>query len=169
MKVLHLLLPLVPVSINLAVIGITQLNIYNNYDAPIQYAVDSSPVEAIEQFTITKQWMESNNLTKGNTCIFITTNPSCELSNYYNNRVLLSINESSNVDIKDTTAVSNLSLKLNERFIGKGSKGSEFVKHPINLNLYMRWGDLNWLGYFIDLICWIYLVLVWFVIWLVIN
>lgn len=169
LKTWHLLLPLIPVSINLAFIGITHLNIYNNYDAPIQYAVDSSPIEAVQQFNTVKDWMEVNKLTNGNTCIFITTNPSCKLSNYYNNRVLLSIEESKNVNIKDTTAVSNLSLKLNERFIGKGDKGKEYIKHPINLNLYMRWGNLKSLGYWLDIVSFIYLGLALFLIKAFIN
>lgn len=162
MKVITLVALTVPVVINFTSIIITNVNIHNNYSAPINYAVDSSPTEAVEQFTNVKTWMEENKLTEGNSCVFIKSNPNCDLGNYYNNRILLSIAESSTVDTNNTTAVSNLSLKLNERFIGKGSEGSEYTKMPINYNLYLRWKDMLLVGWFVDLYCWIYLVGIWF-------
>lgn len=164
MKLITLALVSLPVFINILSVGITEINIHNNYSAPISYAVDSNPKEAIEQFNTVKKWMEDNRLTNGNTCVFIKTNPYCELNNFYSNRVVTSITESSNVN--DAVAISNLSLKLNERFIGKSSNGAEYVKKPINLNIYLRYGSLTWLGWWIDLICYSYFVVIWFLFYL---
>jgi hypothetical protein len=159
-KLLALAVATVPFIINWGSIVVTNISIHNNYSAPISYAVDSTPKEAIQQFNHVKTWMENNHLTKGNTCIFIKTNPYCELSNFYSNRIITSINESDNVT--DPVAISNLSLKLNERFIGKGSEGVEYVKKPTNLNLYMRWRNLSWLGWWFDLLGWMFLIAIWF-------
>lgn len=164
MKLYQLVLLSTPVFINFAAIGLTNIDVHNNYSAPINYAVDSSPQEAVKQFNTVKNWMEVNNLTNGNSCVFIKTNPNCKLDNYYNHRILLSIKESNTVNVNNTTAVSNLSLKLNERFVGTGNKGSQYNKMPINFNLYLRWKNLALLGWFIDLICWGYLVGIWIVI-----
>lgn len=145
-------------SVNLVSMGFTKVNIYNSYSAPINYAVDSSPQEAITQLTQVKEWMKSNKLTKGNTCVFVTSNPYCELNNFYEQRLNVSIAElETAIKTNDSIAMSNLSLKLNERFMAKGSKENEYVRMPNNLNLYMRYGSLLTLGWYIDALTWVVL------------
>lgn len=85
-------------------------------------------------------------------CVFITTNPYCNLNEFYKNRIIQSINELETVNKQDTIATSNLSLKLNKRFIIKTYKGKETIQQPINFNVYIRWGKLYYIGWLFDFI-----------------
>ena len=41
--------------------------------------------------------------------------------------------------------------------MAKGSKGNEYVRMPNNLNIYMRYGSLLILGWYIDALTWVVL------------
>jgi len=143
MKVITLLALTTPFCLNISMAAITELNIHNNLVVPISYAVNSSRKESIQQFSYIQSWIETNELTTNNSCVFIKTNPNCRLDNFYNKVIVYSK--------KDLNTNNNISLK----FIN--SKG--VVQKPINLNLYMRYRNLSLLGWFIDVISWIVLVI----------
>lgn len=133
----------------------TSVYIHNNYVAPISYAVDAPPEQAITTLEGVATWLEENSLTNGNTCVFIKTNPRCKLNTFYKDMVVASIAELKAAEASnDPVAVSNLSLKLNERFTRRTKDGSAVIQ-PINFNLYLRWGSSLALGWWFDVACWV--------------
>jgi hypothetical protein len=120
--------------------------ITEHYDIPIEYAINSSPEVASIKFTEVKQWLEKENLTEGNTCLYKTSNnPYCNLGALYHFRIETTISELDHaVKSKDRIEANTLALKLKDRF-----KDSE----PYNFNLYLRWRTVNSFLILVDLFC----------------
>jgi hypothetical protein len=168
-------LALTPVAIaaglNLGGIVLANIEIGNNYKSKINYAVNSDIDTAIAQFTEVKDWMKSNDLIKGNTCVWAwEKSPQCELSNTYDGRIEVTLAELNQLKkINDPLTTSNGFLKIRERHLEHGDKGSVYVEEPANFNLAYRWHSMKNIGAAIDISTWLFFVVLVFVISLWLN
>jgi hypothetical protein len=144
-------------GLNFGHIVITNIEIGNNYKSKISYAVNSDIDTAISQFNEVKDWMKSNNLSEGNTCVWAwEKSPRCELTNIYEGRIGVTLEELNQLKkINDPLTTSNGFLKIRERHLEHGDKGDIYVQEPANFNLAYRWHSMKNIGAFFDIFMWV--------------
>lgn len=142
----------------LAVIGnavygfTTGINIRNNYESKIEYAVNSDTNTAIQQFTEVKSWLVQNNATKGRVCLFPwEQQPTCQLEAIASGRIDQTLKELQELKtINDPLTTSNGFLKIRERHVKTDKDGALQAVEPVNFNLYLRYHNFLWLGWILD-------------------
>lgn len=132
----------------------------------IEYAVsDTNPVKAGERLAVAAEFMKDNRLDTGDSCVFVYS-PACDRAEYYRK-----LTEASStllaLETADELTKSNTMIRVRESFVTYGEKGSEDINHP-TLRFAYSWGSHS-LGFWLEWIMFICLIVGLFLLWVVIS
>lgn len=126
----------------------TGIEIHNHWDQPIDYAIKSSPNEALVKFQEVKKWMEDKRLTEGDTCAFgWQQSPYCDLHIWYADRIENTISDLQGIQTSKPSDSALVMQQIKTRHEYSTDKGGWEVTQPPNLNQWLRYRSANvWLG-----------------------
>ena len=119
------------------------IRVSNNVVNPLEIASTlQDPKVQLPYFIRSAKFLEQNNLVEGNTCLFFSTRPDCELSYFYNKiqQDIEILHEIENEPISSLD-VTNAEFRIHQSLFKSGESG-ERIPTP-DYSFAMRWGTEN--------------------------